>query len=45
MKVKLGILEWRPQNAIDYSSVSAAEKALYSELVKILLNFVKEQLC
>jgi hypothetical protein len=44
VKVKLGILEWRLQNAIDYSSVSAAEKALYSELVKILLNFVKEQL-
>ena len=44
MRYKLGILEWRLQNAIDFSSVSAAEKALYNEVVKILLDFVKEQI-
>lgn len=45
MRYKLGILEWRLQNAIDFSSVSAAEKALYTEVVKILMNFLKNQIC
>lgn len=44
MRHKLGILEWRLRNAIDLSAVSAAEKALYTEMVKILLDFVKNQI-
>lgn len=39
MRYKLGILEWRLRNAIDFSSVSAAEKTLYTEVVKILLDW------
>lgn len=39
MRYELGKLEWQLQNAIEFSSVSAPQKALYAEMVKIVIRF------